>query len=561
MFSPTSSPIDILPDDILHIIMEKLRKDPHARLATKGAPKQSWMVVTYVCRRWRRLALNTPTLWNHLDFRVVPLSKVDWFLLRSGEAPLSVFIPPGIAISDVASIVLVPNRHRIVKVFDMSNFSPLNPISPPSGLFEHEFPILEQLNMTWHHEGSHEEPPTLTATNIPRIRDLRLSGGPVECQGGKMPYLTNLSITLNEDTKSLEGLMCAIEGSPNLHALSLTAPGRARVQPTLVPVRKIGLHSLMEMYLNGYDWRFAVHMLDHLITPADCALFVSAQTSNHEIARQQALPTMLSRNRPWYRPIQDPRGTLKVRVERDAISVNPWARIGPRMPRSFFSLELTIPPWARDFAMGTEEHVGASALASIARLLSNAGPVEMLDVKLSTGKAANWRTFLEHFPDVVCLRCSRARTGYFGGLTETDLFGTRDDIFTAMCDALKTSPENPASLCPNLRHLTGFVDNSHIKTLIELVRSRTSLGSPLEAATVIGGKSFNAESEIMCELKGITRTEVVRDIGADSGLKMMAFSKEVPLVPETSADNHERCSNVSLSPDEVRVMLDKHIWG
>lgn len=55
---------------------------------TSGRPYYGWIRLAHVCRRWRDVALRTPSLWTH--FKVTSVEGADAFLERSGGAPLYV---------------------------------------------------------------------------------------------------------------------------------------------------------------------------------------------------------------------------------------------------------------------------------------------------------------------------------------------------------------------------------------------------------------------------------------------------------------------------------------
>src|SRR5258706_11800555 len=76
---------EVLPTEILEIIFEE-----HAIL--------EWEAPTIdgrVCRLWRKIVLNTPRVWAHLEIRDGPMPSMDEVRLRlhrSGTAPLHIDI-------------------------------------------------------------------------------------------------------------------------------------------------------------------------------------------------------------------------------------------------------------------------------------------------------------------------------------------------------------------------------------------------------------------------------------------------------------------------------------
>ncbi|KDQ54602.1 hypothetical protein JAAARDRAFT_71897 [Jaapia argillacea MUCL 33604] len=57
-----------------------------------GGVAEEWRVVTYVCRRWRQIAVNTPALWDHVHFRSPHRYWAQEHINRSGSTLLSVRI-------------------------------------------------------------------------------------------------------------------------------------------------------------------------------------------------------------------------------------------------------------------------------------------------------------------------------------------------------------------------------------------------------------------------------------------------------------------------------------
>lgn len=95
-------PIHDLPDDVLAIIFEMAyqHRFPHCRRYTVLREKSdSEVVLTHVCKRWRRLAISLPSLWScihigtrYLGIESASVRRSNTYIRRSGLQPLSVTI-------------------------------------------------------------------------------------------------------------------------------------------------------------------------------------------------------------------------------------------------------------------------------------------------------------------------------------------------------------------------------------------------------------------------------------------------------------------------------------
>lgn len=89
--------LDILPDDVFAVIFEAAYSHhfPHCRLHD-GLPLNSPVAVSHVCRRWRRIVLSLPGLWNcvHVTAEQGRHSAriTETYLVRSGVLPLSLMV-------------------------------------------------------------------------------------------------------------------------------------------------------------------------------------------------------------------------------------------------------------------------------------------------------------------------------------------------------------------------------------------------------------------------------------------------------------------------------------
>lgn len=81
-FARNNTPIASLPDDVLLQIFEYVAGERSA----EPEKRLSWLVVTFVCRFWRHLALASASLWNYIPVRTADI--VLTFAKRSRDLPL-----------------------------------------------------------------------------------------------------------------------------------------------------------------------------------------------------------------------------------------------------------------------------------------------------------------------------------------------------------------------------------------------------------------------------------------------------------------------------------------
>ncbi|TFK67000.1 hypothetical protein BDN72DRAFT_843560 [Pluteus cervinus] len=74
-------PIHTVPVELLAEVFLKAAKSSYKR-------QQMTLILTWVCRRWREIALNTPQLWNHIDS--IDIEFIFECISRSKEMPLTV---------------------------------------------------------------------------------------------------------------------------------------------------------------------------------------------------------------------------------------------------------------------------------------------------------------------------------------------------------------------------------------------------------------------------------------------------------------------------------------
>ena len=82
------APISSLPTEVVEAIFSLLRVPGTSPSSTLGG-KPVWLLrVTHVCQHWRKIALNQPLLWSHLNFATVSSAGAAEILTRAKTVPL-----------------------------------------------------------------------------------------------------------------------------------------------------------------------------------------------------------------------------------------------------------------------------------------------------------------------------------------------------------------------------------------------------------------------------------------------------------------------------------------
>ncbi|KAJ8456017.1 hypothetical protein ONZ45_g18833 [Pleurotus djamor] len=122
----THSDISQLPDEILALIMIA-RRDGDVL-----SPRPScldWLSATAVCRHWRQVSLDTPSLWSYIDLEYGEKTSncAEIFLERSKSAPLSLVVSLNPKFSDfdrLMRLFVETMTTRELKELGMTSFKP-----------------------------------------------------------------------------------------------------------------------------------------------------------------------------------------------------------------------------------------------------------------------------------------------------------------------------------------------------------------------------------------------------------------------------------------------------
>ncbi|OAX34342.1 hypothetical protein K503DRAFT_724653 [Rhizopogon vinicolor AM-OR11-026] len=241
-------PVEVLSQIFVHC----LPKTDHLRVSSMLAP----MLLTRICRHWRDVAMDMPSLWCRLSMEVADWSTRDFqqiafcyhsWLERSRERPLSFAIEHLPSGAPMLQILLEPYNTRISSL----QITYTDDNVEPELLFQ-DLPALHKLTLDW--RGNYMDG-SIIARSISRLpstlRNLTVLGcfvGPLELQRFASPngwvHMTSIDIALHEPHEFLHLLRLC----PNLSSLRILLHPRDNVLQNLEPLRHTRLQSLSISY-------------------------------------------------------------------------------------------------------------------------------------------------------------------------------------------------------------------------------------------------------------------------------------------------------------------------
>ncbi|CAL1716316.1 unnamed protein product [Somion occarium] len=242
-----------------------------------GWPALGWQKITHVCRWWRGVALQTASLWSHINISNVERTRAH--LSRSRGAPLDIYVSspcipcPAEAVVDL----LIPHSRRIAN-FDVSVAA--SSAHAFARLLLHPLPMLHRFRFT---NGLAPSPIPLRLTlNIgegqSQFQDLELCMAYIPWESPAFQGLRTLKLLAqigDDATPSMNRFLDILECSPQLEVLSLVYAGP--VMPIAgypEPMRKIRLASLRDLNLTIHALD-AADLLTHLQIPKTTKIEIS----------------------------------------------------------------------------------------------------------------------------------------------------------------------------------------------------------------------------------------------------------------------------------------------
>ncbi|KAI0056490.1 hypothetical protein BV25DRAFT_1995565 [Artomyces pyxidatus] len=198
------SPIGTLPPEVLAMVFKIYADEfpPESYLTpSEGSALDpwkglAWVLVTYVCRRWREVALEHPSLWRRINLEHGPRWTRE-FISRAKAIPL-VFQGQALFLASpnpVITELLHANLQRIQSISVEGNHHALKAITNALAILA--APILHVLDIKqFYYRPTPDERVTLAHISAPRLTHLKLDGVQFMWSAFPMGNLTHLYITV-----------------------------------------------------------------------------------------------------------------------------------------------------------------------------------------------------------------------------------------------------------------------------------------------------------------------------------------------------------------------------
>ncbi|KAM5544204.1 hypothetical protein V8D89_001864, partial [Ganoderma adspersum] len=267
----TLTAIGRLPDELLAEILITLMRENYdsvRREYCSGPPQPRWIILTHICRHWRRVALDTAQLWS-----LIYLTRADIFsafLERSKAALLSIDVHYEYYSDDTSSLSLIPpvsSRIRHLSVYtDVSKLQTFcKQLTQPLERLE-QLVLSSRQSLSFSYDRASSSFPVIPRAGLtPLLRHLELHrvpfrwDDPIFCS-----TLTTLRVTATVDqgshrsdrpnVGSTEDLLDVLmQIAPHLEVLDLdeTLPTYHRNPGSPPPSRLVSFPSLRSLHLRG----------------------------------------------------------------------------------------------------------------------------------------------------------------------------------------------------------------------------------------------------------------------------------------------------------------------
>lgn len=187
-------PIARLPNEVLEKIFT-LCLDPWTPFGTPTltlSRRPLWMRLTYVCHRWRQVALCYSQLWTRISENLAK-GLVPLFIDRASHRPMHISVE--LRDRDNRQDLIISISHRIRSLEIIGSPSPVENVI---GCLIGRIPSLEQLWIGGHRypSGNHALLPVMLFETSPRLHQLILGNGcRIEDTGDALPSLDHLTLT------------------------------------------------------------------------------------------------------------------------------------------------------------------------------------------------------------------------------------------------------------------------------------------------------------------------------------------------------------------------------
>lgn len=327
------APISSTPADIIAVIFFHLRSGDNADI-------QVILRATHVCHGWRKIALDRPLLWSHIDFTTITPAGATEVLARAGTVPLFLEATARLHHWSNARLLAFQKelQNHIPKVYHLRITAAHSRLDKTLERLVSPAPILEHLLL----DADESEPlqasvpDTLFDGSTPKLSSLHLSSCDISWKSPLLKGLTDLEIiTLSAGARPiLTDWLDALDKMSQLERLSLHSASPFARQFPIEVERTITLPLLAELDISASAAECAL-MLAHLSLPALTSLSIAA-TSNRS-AIKKLLPFVVQHA---HGP-QDTEPLCSALVHTDSTQVGVTAWLSPH---------IGLPEWSADLS-------------------------------------------------------------------------------------------------------------------------------------------------------------------------------------------------------------------
>ncbi|TDL22622.1 hypothetical protein BD410DRAFT_839686 [Rickenella mellea] len=269
----TTLPLKLEPDD--RCFVNSLPPEVIAHIFHLLQVRRSvhWLVVTHICRLWRQVAIECPSLWTSIRLSAARPQEASTFIQRAKSLPLTVVTSMTSSSTELVSITefMLEHLSRIREVGLLISLPPpltgeLAPDVDLQPIFSRPAPLLETLIIRRPSDLWFVNPePICLGRNLPMLRSIVVEIQPLEWSSVSLRGLRELQLDKiwSGDQPTLSSLMAILEVCPALELLSLFRAG-----PTIdsLPTHCVNLPHLRKLNLHS-DVRQVAALVSRITTP------------------------------------------------------------------------------------------------------------------------------------------------------------------------------------------------------------------------------------------------------------------------------------------------------
>ncbi|KAL0563314.1 hypothetical protein V5O48_018757, partial [Marasmius crinis-equi] len=273
------APISRLPTEIMSIILGYCI----SHRSTGWPYKITWLSATHVCRQWRSVALNSASIWSHIDFSRPELARE--MIERSRAAPLDVVATHPVLISRVFEVLkeAISNVGRLrTLVLHATHYMP-----DQAGMFanlDEPAPLLQTLDITGRSLVTFPDNPF--AGETPALRKLKITGFHFPWATSLLKNLTTLILQDPHEEPlvnhcgrcpTTKQLVEALQQMTELETLELSNSLPLHTSAKPVPRYVVELPKLRRLRLVG-TLRNCNELLQNITFPASAAVHLTCKS-------------------------------------------------------------------------------------------------------------------------------------------------------------------------------------------------------------------------------------------------------------------------------------------